>query len=94
MHFSRVFGASTYMLLGDGSSNLFWEDKWLDWCSIQDIVPDLFALILRHPRKHRIVREALVESSWMTDITGALSALALWQYVQVRIRLCSVQLSA
>jgi hypothetical protein len=46
------------------------------------------------PRKRHIVREALVERSWITDITGALSALALWQYVQVWIRLRSVQLSA
>jgi hypothetical protein len=97
MHFSRVerqiFDASTFMVLGDGASALFWEDKWLDGCSIQDIAPDLFALIPRRPRKRRTVREALVERSWITDITGALSALALWQYVQVWIRLRSVQLS-
>jgi hypothetical protein len=68
------------MVLGDGSTALFWEDKWLDGCSIQDIAPDLVALIPQHPRKRRTVREALVERSWITDITGAMSALALWQY--------------
>jgi hypothetical protein len=71
MHLSRVerqiFGASTYMVPGDRSSALFWEDRWLVGCSIQDIALDLFVLILRHPRKHHMVKEALVERSWITD---------------------------
>jgi hypothetical protein len=58
------------------------------------LVPDLLALIPRLPRKRRTVWEALVERSWITDITGALSSLALWQYVQLWIRLRDVQLSA
>jgi hypothetical protein len=56
--------------------------------SIQDIVLDLSVLIPRRPR------EALVEHSSITDITGALSDLALWQYVHAWVKLRSVQLSA
>jgi hypothetical protein len=82
------------MVLGDGSSALFWEDKWLVGCFIHNITPDLVVIIPRHPRKCRTVREALVERSWIMDITWAMSALAFWLYVQVCIRLCSVQLSA
>jgi hypothetical protein len=44
---------------------------------MQDIAPDLFVIIPRHLRKRHTVREALVERSWITDITGAFSALAL-----------------
>ena len=44
---------------------------------------DLLALIPRRPRKRRTVRQALIEHRWITDIAGALSPLALWQYVQV-----------
>jgi hypothetical protein len=98
MHFSQeekqIFDISTFMVLGDGSSTLFWEDRWLDGRFLQDIAPDLLALIPRLPRKRRTVREALVELSWITDITGALSSLALWQYVQLWIQLRDVQLSA
>jgi hypothetical protein len=51
MHFSKeerqIFDASSFMMLGDGSSALFWEDRWLDGQSIKNIAPDLFALILR-----------------------------------------------
>jgi hypothetical protein len=94
MHFSKeerqIFDISTFMVLGDGSSALFWEDRWLDGQTLQDIAPDLLALIPRRPRKRRTVREALVEHSWITDIRGALSSLALWQYVQLWIRLCDV----
>jgi hypothetical protein len=41
----QIFGVSTYIMLGDESTNLFWEGKWLNGCSIQDIAPDLVALI-------------------------------------------------
>jgi hypothetical protein len=34
MHFSKeerqIFDISTFMVLGDDSSSLFWEDPWLD----------------------------------------------------------------
>jgi hypothetical protein len=88
----QVFDASTKMVLGDRTSVLFWEDRWLDGKSLREIAPDLFALILRHSRKRRMVRQALVERSWITDITGALSALAFWQYIQMWIRLRDMQL--
>jgi hypothetical protein len=96
MHFSsverEVFDISTRMVVGDGESALFWVDKWLDGTAIRDIAPDLFALIPRRARKRRTVREALVERRWITDIQGATSSLALWQYVQLWIRVRDVQL--
>jgi hypothetical protein len=49
------------MLVGDGETVLLWVDKWLDGTAIRDIAPDLFALIPKRARKHRTVREALVE---------------------------------
>jgi hypothetical protein len=49
MQFTRserhIFFASTVMVLGDGSSALFWEDRWVDGKSIGEIAPDLLALI-------------------------------------------------
>lgn len=66
MHFTEehwVFNASTKMSLGDGTSALFWEDRWLDGKSIGEIAPDLLALIPRRPRKHRTVQKTVVERS-------------------------------
>jgi hypothetical protein len=97
MQFSRderqVFDAPTKMVLGNGFSAPFWEDRWLDGKSMRDIVPELFALINRRPRLLRTVREVLVERTWITDIAGALSPLALLQYVQMWTRIWEVQLS-
>jgi hypothetical protein len=43
MQFSKmemdVFAASTFMVVGNGESTLFWEDKWLDGQSIKKLVP-------------------------------------------------------
>jgi hypothetical protein len=41
----------------------------------------------------RTVRQALVDRTWIPDIAGAPSPLALWQYVQLWVRLREVQLS-
>jgi hypothetical protein len=98
MHFSKteldVFAASTYMVVGDGESALFWEDRWLDGRSIKEMAPEVYALVPKRRRKARTVREALVARSWIPDIVGAPSALALWQYVQLWGRLRDTQLSA
>jgi hypothetical protein len=90
MHFCsverEVFDVSTRMVVGDGETALFWVDKWLDDTAIRDIAPDLFVLIPKRARKRRTVREVLVERRWITDIQGATSSLALWQYVQLRVQ--------
>ncbi|XP_071676990.1 uncharacterized protein [Lolium perenne] len=97
MHFSKteldVFAASTYMVVGNGESALFWEDRWLDGRSIKVMAPEVYALVPKRRRKVRIVREALVERTWIPDIAGAPSALAMWQYVQLWGRLRDTQLS-
>jgi hypothetical protein len=98
MQFSKIeldaFAASTSMVVGNGESALFWEDRWLDGKSIKEIAPEVYALISKRCRKQRTVQQALVERSWITDIGGAPSALALWQYVQLWIRLRDVVLSS
>ena len=34
-----LFFASTRMLLGNGASTLFWEDRWIEGRSIREIAP-------------------------------------------------------
>jgi hypothetical protein len=71
------------MVVGNGETTLFWEDRWLDSKSIKEMVPEVYALVPKCRRKARTVREALVERTWIPDIVGAPSVLALWQYVQL-----------
>jgi hypothetical protein len=91
MHFSKVelavFNISTRMDVDDGNTALFWLDSWLGGRAISEIAPDLLALVPSRARKRRTVREALAERRWIADIQGALSTLALWQYVQLWVEL-------
>jgi hypothetical protein len=65
------------MVVGNGESALFWEDRWLDGKTIRELAPEVYALIPKRRRKIHTVRQALVERSWISDIVGTLSALAL-----------------
>jgi hypothetical protein len=65
----------------------------MDGHAIRDIAPDLFALVPKRTRKRRTVCEAMAERRWIADIQGALSPLALCQYVQLWIALREVHLT-
>jgi hypothetical protein len=97
MQFSKVeldaFTASTSMVVGNGESALFWEDRWLEGRSIKEMAPEVYALVPKRRRKARTVREALADRAWIPDIAGAPSALALWQYVQLWGKLRDIHLS-
>jgi hypothetical protein len=99
MHFSKteldIFAASTFSVVSNGESTLFWEDRWMEGKAIREMAPEVYALVPKRRRKARTVHEALVERSWISDIVGAPrpSALALWQYVQLWCRLRNTQLS-
>jgi hypothetical protein len=98
MNFSKAeldaFAVSTTMVTGNGESALFWEDRWLDGKAMKEVAPEVYALVPKRRRKARTVRQALMDRTWIADIVGAPSALALWQYVQLWIRLRDTQLSA
>jgi hypothetical protein len=98
MQFSKaeldIFAASTSMVVGNGESALFWEDRWVDGRSIKEMAPEVHALVSKRRRKVCTVREVLTDRTWISDIAGAPSALALWQYVQLWGRLRGFQLSA
>uniref|UniRef100_A0ACD5U835 Uncharacterized protein n=1 Tax=Avena sativa TaxID=4498 RepID=A0ACD5U835_AVESA len=55
MHFSRaelqVFEASTMMVVGDGETARFWLDHWLNGRTIQELAPELLALIPKCARE-------------------------------------------
>jgi hypothetical protein len=78
-----VFAASTAMVVGNGEATLFWKDRWLDGKSIKEMAPEVYALVPKRRRKARTIREVLIERTWIPDIVGAPSVLALWQYVQL-----------
>jgi hypothetical protein len=76
-----LFEASVTVAVGSGESTLFWRDKWLDGQCMSSLAPDLLLLVNKRAVKTRTVAQALQSNSWVADITGSLSALAMLQYL-------------
>jgi hypothetical protein len=92
MRFSKKMKAffSTAMLteIGNGSSNSFWQDRWVHGKKIEDLAPRLLAAVPNKIKNNRTVLEALTDRKWLTDIKGALTVgvfadlLDLWDALQ------------
>jgi hypothetical protein len=54
-----LFFASTFLLVGDGCSGKFWEDRWINGCSIREIALELYACIPKRRRKVEQLQKAL-----------------------------------
>lgn len=79
------------MVVGDGTSALFWADRWLDGRAISELAPNLVQLVPRRTQKNRTVREDLADRSWIRHIQGILDPIALWQYLRIWERLRMVK---
>jgi len=42
-----IFQAAMALTLGNGHSTLFWTDRWLDGWTVKEIVPLIFASVIR-----------------------------------------------
>jgi len=69
--------------IGEGANTLFWKDKWLTSKSIQDLAPNLYALVSKRRASRRTVMAALDEEKWLEDIQGEISAQALMEYFEL-----------
>lgn len=72
-----MFAISVITTVGDGSSTVFWTDRWLHGKSISDLAPALMPFVRRRGWRTRTVREAMHKNSWTHDIIGGLSS---WPY--------------
>jgi hypothetical protein len=86
-----LFEASVTVAVGSGESTLFWRDKWLDGQCMSSLAPDLLLVVNKRAVKTRTVAQALQSNSWVADITGSLSALAMWRYLALWERLQGFQ---
>lgn len=74
-----MFRISVVTMVGDGTSTLFWTDRWVDGKSIADPAPALLPFVRRRGWRKCMVAQALDNNAWMTDIVGGLPVLAAWQ---------------
>jgi hypothetical protein len=59
--------------VGDGGSILFWKDRWINGRNAEEIAPEVAALVPTRRKNIRKVSEALVDDSWLLDVSGDLS---------------------
>jgi hypothetical protein len=78
------FRASTYWVLDNGISVLFWVDRWLLDHSLLELTPDLTVVVSTRCKNRRTVASTLQNDAWTRDITGALSILVILQFLQVK----------
>jgi hypothetical protein len=86
------FRASATDTVRNDASTLFWEERWLDGQGLQELAPDLLAVVPAWRRRRRTVQSALVDNAWLLDVQGPLIVPIIIQYVQVRELVDSSQL--
>jgi len=80
---AALFTVSVFTTVGNGHNTLFWTDRWLHGCNIENLAPNVFKCIPARLRKSRTVREALLDLTWVSDIRGALGWLGLVEYLEL-----------
>jgi hypothetical protein len=78
-----MFKASVHVDLGNGTSCLFWEDRWINGDSVDMITPTLVDFVDPKIRKSRTVAEGLSNHAWVGDLSGGLSVVVLAQFLQL-----------
>jgi hypothetical protein len=74
-----IFEAAAVVDLGNGERARFWRDRWLDGARLEDIAPNLTAMIPAHKAKVRTVKEGLT-GMWLRDYGPNLSEAALAEF--------------
>ena len=69
--------------VGNGSRTLFWADRWIHGLCIADLAPNLLAAVSKRRIKIGTVQEGLSNNTWVTDLHGALSVVALVEFLQL-----------
>ncbi|WVZ78989.1 LOW QUALITY PROTEIN: hypothetical protein U9M48_026623, partial [Paspalum notatum var. saurae] len=77
-----LFRAGSEIILGNGSTALFWVDNWLDGLPLEAIAPNLVKAVPTRFRS-RTVREGLLNRAWISDIRGTLTEAMVIEYVEV-----------
>jgi hypothetical protein len=86
----QLFAMATSVDIGDGAAASFWHDSWLFGASPRSLAPALYGL---SRRKHRCVRDALRNGTWVQDLRARVSPPLLESFVALRALLELAQLS-
>lgn len=88
-----LFQAATRLILGDGQTALFWEDRWLDGYRIQELAPVVYAKVPKKVRMSRTVADALLDATWARDFGANLDETGLRQFLETWSRVATITLN-
>lgn len=78
-----MFNVAMVSVVGDGESTLFWSDRWLDGKTVAELAPSLIKAVSKRAVKGRTVALGLLNRSWVSDITGALTVQLLLEFLLI-----------
>lgn len=81
-----------YTEIGNGSSTLFWHDRWSHGRKIEDFAPRLIAAVPRKFKNSITVQNALIDRKWLTGIKGTLTVGVLADFLDVWDALLTINL--
>jgi len=90
---SAMFATAIESMVGNGRNTLFWTDRWMHGCCLEDLAPNVVKCVALRIRKKRTVSEALQEHTWVSDIKKALRLLGLTEYLELWDMVSEVNLS-
>jgi hypothetical protein len=79
-----VFRSLASIKLGNGTSVLFWSDRWINGATVADLAPTVVRAVGARQRNRRTVATGLLNDAWVSDITtvlaaeGVAEAMGLW----------------
>jgi hypothetical protein len=79
----NLIAAAIITKLGDGANTLFWKDRWLEGRCIKDIAPALFVLVPLRLANKRLVKDALPNFHWLSDMQGAISVRVIAEFLEL-----------
>jgi len=78
-----LFAIAVMTEVGNGQNTLFWTDRWLHGCSIENLAPSVYACVSPRIRNSRTVAAALTNVQWPRDIQGGLSWTGIREFLQL-----------
>ena len=78
-----LLAAAVRTELGNGNNTLFWTDKWVHGCSVENLAPNVFACVPPRIRRRQTVAEALTNDAWVSVIRGGLNWIGIIEYLQL-----------
>jgi hypothetical protein len=72
-----MFDVLVTVEVDNGRRALFWQDRWIEGCSLLQLAPNLVVAVPKRAHDHRSVVDALLCDRWISDISDSLSVTTL-----------------